>query len=169
MTLSTIIADKKKYNQLLKKNFWVTSKHKCIGLIKINDKDILDLLITGLPTLPCTFIIETDLDLINNEVSNIFYTSKIKNDLITGFDFILCDDDLDWLSSYMKKWITPIIIKNNHMSSLLSEFDPMKSEGNCYFYEENNSWSIFYSVIRYLENYKFPYDNRNLVKNIIWT
>jgi hypothetical protein len=26
---------------------------------------------------------------------------------------------------------------------------------------------MYYAIIRYLENYKFPYDNRNLVKNVV--
>jgi hypothetical protein len=34
-------------------------------------------------------------------------------------------------------------------------------------FKQENSWDIFYSIIRYLENYKFPYDNKALVKNIL--
>jgi glycogen synthase len=43
----------------------------------------------------------------------------------------------------------------------------MQSEGNGYIFEKNNKWEIFYALTKYLENYKFPYDNRNLVKNVL--
>jgi hypothetical protein len=43
----------------------------------------------------------------------------------------------------------------------------MKNEGNSFYYEESNHWSIFYSIVRYMENYKFPFDNKNLIKNVL--
>ena len=86
---------------------------------------------------------------------------------LSGVDFILTDNDFEELKEYLSLWIAPILPTNNYLWSLLAEFDPLKSEWNCYLYEEFNVWSMYYSTVRYLENFKFPYDNRNLVKNIV--
>jgi hypothetical protein len=71
------------------------------------------------------------------------------------------------LSKYLKLWIVPIISANNTLKSVLREFNPMKNEWNAYIFQENNEWHIFYAIARYLENSKFPFDNKNLTKNVI--
>lgn len=169
MALSDSLTEKKKYNSIIKKTYWFKQVLKPLWLIKISNKEILENLINWLIVLPGWFIIETDLlwEELNNELLNFTITKKVKSDLLIWFDFILCDDELENLNSYMQKWITPIIIKKNHLSWLLSDFDPMKSEWNSFTYETNDSWSMFYSIVRYMENHKFPYDNRNLVKNVL--
>jgi hypothetical protein len=43
----------------------------------------------------------------------------------------------------------------------------MKNEGNSYFYDSESKWLVFWAIIRYMENYKFPFDNKNLVKNVL--
>ena len=68
---------------------------------------------------------------------------------------------------YIEKWITPIVLRKNNISTNLTEFNPLQNEWNSFFYEELNKWSIFYSIVRYMENFKFPFDNKNLVKNVL--
>ena len=48
------------------------------------------------------------------------------------------------------------------MNSILKEFNPLKNEGNSFHYDELNHWAIFYTIVRYMENYKFPFDKLNL-------
>lgn len=124
-------------------------------------------LIDGLWILPAWFIIEyKGLEKVDTP-KNTAIIDSIKNDNLIGFDFILCDSDLDNLNTYFEKWITPLIIKDNHLWSVLSEFSALKSEGNAFFYNSMDKWSIFYTIVRYMENFKFPYDNRTLVKNVL--
>jgi hypothetical protein len=61
----------------------------------------------------------------------------------------------------------PIVSSNNYLSSLLKEFDAKASSGNAFLYDNMDSYSVFYALIRYLENKKFPYDNKILVKNLV--
>ncbi|MBF0913876.1 hypothetical protein HXK64_02895 [Candidatus Gracilibacteria bacterium] len=82
---------------------------------------------------------------------------------------MICDKEASSLKKYLEKGVTPIISKNNPLKSILKEFDPAKNIGNSFLFESENKWQIFYSLVRYLENYKFPFDNRNLVKNILNT
>jgi len=169
MALSDILTEKKKYNSIIKKTYWFRQALKPLWLVKISNKDVLEELLKWLIILPGWFIIETDQisEEWNIEWSNIIITKNVKADLLVWFDFILCDDELTSVNSFMEKGITPIIIKNNHLSSILKDFDPMKSEWNSFTYDLDNSWSMFYSIVRYMENHKFPYDNRNLVKNVL--
>lgn len=161
-----LFTEKKKYSKLLKSQFWFKTKNKAIGLIVLKeDIDIVSLLF-WLSVLPCDFVFLSDSE-ISNQSSNICISKEVKNDLLLWFDFILTDNKLDSLKNYIKNSITPLVPTNNHLSWVLREFDPINVEWNSYLYDDKNIWSMFYAVSRYLENYKFPYDNRNLVKNLI--
>ena len=71
------------------------------------------------------------------------------------------------MEKYLKNWIVPIISKNSYYTKTLQEFNPIKSEWNSFFYEEENKWCIFSWIIKYIENYKFPFDNKTLLKNTL--
>lgn len=162
-----VVKEKKEKNILLKKKLLLNSKNKAIWLIKINSKMLIKELRDALLVLPCDFIIEVEW--VNNEKlwDNVIVVSKIEPIELIWFDFVVCDDSIDNLKKFFELWITPIIFKENHLSSLLKEFNPVKNEGNSYLFESLDKWSVFYAIIRYLENYKFPFDNKNLVKNVI--
>jgi hypothetical protein len=59
-----------------------------------------------------------------------------------------------------------VIPRQNSMWSVLSDYNAAKSEWNSFLYELENEWDVFYTIARYLENFKFPYDNKSLVKNV---
>lgn len=160
-----LYAEKKKYSKILKDFLKLNTKNKPTWLILVKDSEDIDFLLDWLEVLSCDFVIKTQKEL--KEKINIAYTKDVKKDLLLWFDFIVADNETEGLSEYFSAWIAPIIPSNNHLSSILNEFDPLNSEWNCFLYTEKNKWSMYYSIIRYLENYKFPYDNRNLVKNII--
>jgi hypothetical protein len=67
----------------------------------------------------------------------------------------------------LQAWIVPIISSKNPLNSILKEFNPMRNEWNSYLFEQDDRWAIFYALVRYLENFKFPFDNKNLVKNVL--
>ena len=49
----------------------------------------------------------------------------------------------------------------------LTEFNPMKFEGNSFLFEISDKYQIFASIVRYLENVKYPGDKRTLLQNIV--
>ncbi len=161
----SILSEKKKYSKMVKEYYHFNTKHKAIGLILLQDEASIDFLLDGLEVLSCDFVIKTKKQLW--EKANIASSSEIKKDLLLGFDFVVSDNEMEWLWEYFKLWIVPILPNNNHLSGILKEFDPLQSEGNSFFYLNENKWSLYATIIRYLENYKFPYDHRNLVKNIM--
>lgn len=48
----------------------------------------------------------------------------------------------------------------------LTEFNPMKFEWNAFLFENVDKYQIFASLVRYLENVKYPGDKRTLLKNL---
>lgn len=162
-----IFNQKKEYNTKLKDKYWLLKKDKPIWLIKLTDKNLIKELRDAFVNLPSSFIIEIENIETEKLGKNIVATSKIPEEYLVWFDFIVCDKNISSIKKYLEKGITPIISKTNPLKSLLKEFNPMKNDWNSYIYEEENKWLIFHSLVRYLENYKFPFDNKNLVKNVL--
>lgn len=163
MTITTILKTKKQKKDSLIKKMNLKDKNKALGLIVLNKKLLDDTLFDALKILPANFVIvSNDLLEIGN---NLVFSKEIIVDW--WFDFIVCDDCEENLMSFLKEAVVPIIFKNHHMSSLLSEFNAKKVEWNSFIFENSNLCDIYYGIIRYLENYKFPYDNKALVKNVL--
>jgi len=167
MDLNIILKEKKEKNILLKNKFRLPLKDKAIWLVKITNKVLIKDLRDWLLTLPSSFIVEVDWATTEKLWENIIATSKIDENYLIWFDFIVCDDSIKNLNKYFELGITPLISSKNHLNSILKEFNPVKNEGNSYLFESLDKWSVFYSIVRYLENFKFPFDNKNLVKNVI--
>jgi len=165
--MTTVFTEKKENNIKLKKTLGLLLKYKPLWLIKLTNSNIISELIEWFKELPVWFVIYSKW--VNTEIlsKNIVITGSLDDEVLSWFDFIVCDDEIEKLCNYIEKGITPIINKNNHLSTLLKEFDPLKNEWNAFFYENMNTFSIFYTVVRYIENFKFPYDNKNLVKNVL--
>jgi hypothetical protein len=161
----TTLRDKKNQSTILKNHYFPASKNKINVLVAIQDKEKLDLFIQGLEQLPINALILGDVEKLAE--NNIGFTLKPKQDLLLGFDCIVTDNHLEGIQSYFAHAITPIVPNNHYLKTILSEFDPLDAVGNSFFYQEDNVWSMYYALIRYMENYKFPYDNRNLIKNVI--
>lgn len=107
----------------------------------------------------------------NLNISNILTVEKISQNDLVGFDFFIFDNEHDGVDvmQYMKAGITPIMPEKNVFSGMLREFNPMKFEGNGFFWNNDNPYCIFQKVVAYMENIKFPEDRRVLLKNIIAT
>ncbi|MDD3302788.1 MAG: hypothetical protein PHN31_04465 [Candidatus Gracilibacteria bacterium] len=165
MGITEILTEKKKISEQLKNKYNLNKKNKVLGLVIINNTDILEKIINGFSHIPINAVIISEKDLGKKE--NIVYLDKQEEKNLMGYDFIICDECESDLLKYLKKGIVPIVQKDNYLNNILKEFNPVKVEGNAYFYDKVNEWSIFYAIIRYIENYKFPYDNRNLVKNVL--
>jgi len=162
MTIQKLITDKsvckKEITQKLK-----IKKSRAIGIICphiLMDSDMID----GLQHCNADFICFEK----SQASDNIHYLEKSEvSKHISGFDFLLCTEETSNLQEYLSQGVVPIIYEKNCLSSFLQEFNPIKGEGNCFLYESQSKWSIYGALVKYLENYKFPYDNKNLVKNTI--
>jgi len=67
------------------------------------------------------------------------------------------DDDLEKLKRYS---IVPVAEKGK-----VSSFNPVEEKGNGFLFD-SNPWSLFASLVRAAETYRFPYDWKNIVKAV---
>ena len=69
----------------------------------------------------------------------------------------------------MRSGVVPITTDRTVFSGVFKEFNPMKFEGNGFFFKSLNPFCVFEKIISYTENIKFPEDKRILLKNVIET
>ena len=165
MSLQNIISEKTKNSAFIRRKFKFQKKNKILWLVIIDDEKLLWELLEWINKLPANFIIITKNKF--DDYDNIIFVDLFDKIPLVWFDFVVCDNCVTNLLDYLKHWVVPIVPKDNYLDNVLKEFNPIKSEWNAFFYNEINKWEIFYALARYIENYKFPYDNRNLIKNVI--
>lgn len=167
MTFSEILAQKTLKRDEYKSKFSLPRRSKILIALHFTDDTISNQIIDGLETLPANFIIFGK-NIEKKEFKNVTYQNSQEDFDMTGVDAILCNCHEAKLVEIMKQWVVPIVNENNYLGKILTEFHPGRAEGNAYLYQKDSSWSAYYALVRYLENHKFPYDNRNLVKNVVW-
>lgn len=165
MPLAELLKEKHTIAQNIRKKYKLPAKNKALWLIYIKNEILLDKLSEWLQNLPANFVIVVETKKVS-ENKNIVYVNKVPDFGLLGFDFVVGDSHLIQIGNYLKNWVVPVIPKNNSMGTVLSDYNAAKSEWNSFLYELENEWDVFYTIARYLENYKFPYDNKNLVKNV---
>lgn len=78
---------------------------------------------------------------------------------------------LDWQTpsrpDIMGNVIVPIGPTKGAKEAGFTEFNPMKFEGNSFLFESADKYQIFASIVRYLENVKYPGDKRTLLQNVV--
>lgn len=146
-------------------NYNLPKKNKSLWLVFLREWDVKETLIDWLSELGVNFL-SLDKEPKKREQNNIYSLSSLDDIDLIGLDFVITDSDSHKLEDFLKNGVVPIISKENYLTALLKEFNPMKGEWNAFIYEKDNVWSIFYAFIRYLENSKFPFDNKTLVQNV---
>lgn len=134
--------------------------NKLTWLVLLWDFSIVTDLVEWFKTLAVNFTIKW----IGKNNKNIAYTENIKN--IEWYDFIISDNQII-LNDCKNYWIVWIIYNKIAENNWFVEFNASKSLWNSFIFKNINKWEIFHALIRYLENNKFPYDNKTLIKNLI--
>ncbi|MBU0727465.1 hypothetical protein KKA95_02165 [Patescibacteria group bacterium] len=65
---------------------------------------------------------------------------------------------LDEARNAMNYGVVPVISEQD----FVEDYDPVQEKGNAFVYKKDSPWSFFATVVRALENYKFPYDWKNI-------
>ncbi len=66
----------------------------------------------------------------------------------------------------LEKGVIPIVAHDFPLE-ILENYNPNLENGNSFMYYKQTPWAIFATIIRAYENYRFPYDWRNLSKAAI--
>lgn len=167
MNFSEVITSKTESRDKIKSKYNLPKRSKILVWIHFTNNKITSKILDGLAILPANFVVfgaKTE----EHEGKNIIFQKDLEDIDMNGIDAMLCDCEDMHLGKIMESGVVPIVNENNYLGKILQEFHPWRAEGNAYLYEQGSFWSAYYALTRYLENHKFPYDNRNLVKNIVW-
>lgn len=140
-----------------------------IGIVAVKDDVKCDFIIRGLSAIGLGAVVLADAP--SEGIDNISFVPKINTNELPAFDFFIYDNEhagLD-VGKCMRAGVVPIMPEQNVFSGILKEFNPMKFEGNGFFWKKDNTYCMFEKVISYLENIKFPEDRRVLLKNVTET
>ncbi len=85
-----------------------------------------------------------------------------------GADAYITDilDERVPMATLTENTVVPIVPSQSPYSAKLSEFNPMRFEGNAFLFDKVNQYQMFAALVRYLENIRYPGDKRTLVKNV---
>jgi hypothetical protein len=167
MNFSELTSQKTTGRDEYKSIYDLPRRSKILIGVDFTDTNMTNKVLKGLAVLPANFIVFWS-ELKNIDSKNIAYQENHNDFDMTWLDAMLCSCDDIKLDKIMELWVVPIVNEKNYLWNILLEFHPGRAEGNAYLYEDKSSWSAYYALIRYLENHRFPYDNRNLVKNVVW-
>lgn len=166
MNISSVLSEKRETNAKIKDKYSLLQKYKSIGLIVVKDEQVAKQLAGGLEFLSGAFIIYIEWS-DTKKHKNVVVTWELDTSLIAGFDFVVACDEIEDLPSYLQKWVVPLICSSNPMSALFSQFNAVKNTWNAFLFESVHPFSIYAAIVQYLENYKFAFDNKNAIKNVL--
>jgi len=167
MNFTEIKANKTLIRDELKNRFNLPKRSKTLIVLNFSKVSVSENLLEGLEFLPANFIVAW-IQKENSDLKNTAFIKDLSEIDIAWIDAIVCDCSNTKLENIMENGIVPIVNTWNYLWKILTEFNAGRGEGNSYLYEWESHWSAYYALVRYLENLKFPYDNRNLVKNVLW-
>lgn len=166
--VNNILNDKKKKGEEITKKYKLKKDRGPLGLVKIDEKILIKDLRDAFLTLPANFVLLVDwIKGEDNLGENIIAIWHVGDKELVWYDFIISTSEIKNKNNYFSAWIVPIIAKDNSLSKILKEFNPAKNEWNAFIFNKKDKWNIYYTIVRYLENYKFSFDNKNLVKNVL--
>lgn len=70
------------------------------------------------------------------------------------------------ISLLCKNGVIPVVPLQQNKDSVWNEFNPMKFEWNAFLFKELNQFQMFASLIRAIENMRYPGDKRMLLQNV---
>ena len=167
MSISDILSLKTEHRDELKYRYELPKRSNILVWVHLSNEKHTKKILDGLEILPASFIVFWYIDE-DNERKNVTFVEDHNKFDMTWLDAILWDCDDIKLEKVMEIWVVPLVNENSYLWKILQEFHPGRAEWNAYLFKKWSYWSAYYALVRYLENHNFPYDNRNLVKNVAW-
>lgn len=166
-TSPTLHSIKQTAKNNLKNQYNIPKSVALFGVVAISDAEKRRFVIEGLSAIGMSAVVLAEQDA-SDTIENIVYEPKVHTNDLHAFDFFIFDNEHPGVDvvSFMKAGIVPIMPEKNVFSGMLRDFNPMKFEGNGFFFSSDNPYCIFQKLVAYTENIKFPEDRRVLLKNV---
>jgi hypothetical protein len=169
MDLAEIRKVKELAKSALKEEFGMPKSLASLALVHIEDADTREFILQGLSAIGIGNIVVTSEQIAARRYAGA--KAKISANELYAFDCVIYDGESDGLdlAACMRAGVVPITSDHSTFAGVLSDFNPMKFEGNGFFFRSNNPYCIFEKVVSYCENIKFPEDRRILLKHVTET
>ncbi len=128
---------------------WLPKDTKALILCYVNDHALRDFLIRACDAIGVKMLLNHDELAI--EGADAFITDDISREVP--------------LKVLLQNIVVPIVPLSASSEGFV-EFNPMKFEWNAFFFEIANEFQMFASLVRYLENIRYPGDKRTLLANV---
>ncbi len=150
----------------LKEDIGLPKSLPFVALVAIADEATRDFILEGLSAIGLGNVCLGEVDTTTRRYAG--SKAEINANELYAYDFVVYDGELDGLDivKCMKAGVVPVMPERNIYAGLLKDFNPMKFEGNGFFFKSNNPYCVFEKVVSYLENVKFPEDRRILLKHV---
>ncbi len=82
---------------------------------------------------------------------------------------ITFSDDDETQNSVQKALLNGVIpiVSSDFSHTYIENYNPNLESGNAFVYHRKSVWSVFAALVRAYENYRFPYDWKNICKSAI--
>lgn len=154
----------------IKEEFSMPKSVPMLMLVHVADEMARDFLLEGLSAIGvANIVVAADLDVSGRRYAGA--RAQLSENELYAFDALIYDGDSDGIDlvKYMKAGVVPITSDRTVFSGVFKDFNPMKFEGNGFFFRSANPYCMFEKVITYMENVKFPEDRRILLKHVLET
>lgn len=96
----------------------------------------------------------------HSNAHSLSYNRKNRSLLLDAADISLAYDFND-VQEMLLHGTIPLSCKRGEVKN----YDPNHETGNAFLFKDENVWSIFASLVRAVETFKFPYDWRNIIRH----
>lgn len=154
----------------LKEEFSIPKSVPLLALVHIADESTRAFILEGLSAIGIANVVVSDtLDVSHRRYAGV--RSQLGEHELYAFDVLIYDGESDGVDivKYMKAGVVPVTSDRTVFSGVFKDFNPMKFEGNGFFFASSNPYCIFEKIVSYTENIKFPEDRRILLKHVIET
>ena len=99
----------------------------------------------------------------SNKISIIPDNKENKRKIYAAADIILISSDSHDCIQEVKNALSYGVIPIIPSQDFIEDYNPVQEKGNAFTYTKGSPWSFFASFIRAFENFRFPYDWRNIM------
>jgi hypothetical protein len=153
-----------------KSEFSIPKGVPILALVHIADESTRQFVLEGLSAIGVANVtVSETLDASGRRYAGV--RTAINESEIYAFDVLVYDGESDGIDlvKFMKAGVVPVTSDRTVFAGVMKDFNPMKFEGNGFFFASGNPYCIFEKVVSYLENIKFPEDRRILIKHVLDT
>ncbi len=163
-SVNTLLKNKKEAKKSLAKELGIALKKPLLGVfldneLSADDQKMVADIFEALGNLDIEVVVlaDTNMDILEKE-KVLDYSRLNRSRLLMACDIALALDFND-VEEMLLNGVIPISYKRSE----LEDYNPNSETGNSFIYDKRNPWSIFATMVRATENFKFPYDWKHIV------